>query len=118
MHMCADHWAKLKTAIKARGLGDTISEHGYEAAARTAEQLSTGKVTKKNFDALLAANNMITANAIDFAGLSLLVVKPDGTEHCPICTLSEHCERCAILMPGWIDHAADDAKAVYDKLAE
>lgn len=118
MRICADHWTKLKDAIKARGLGDTISEHGYEAAARTAEQLATGNVTRKNFDALLAANNMITANAIDFAGLSLLTVNPDGTEHCPICTLSTHCETCAAKVPGWIDYAADDAKAVYDKLGE
>lgn len=104
--MCDPCWVKLKDAIKARGLGEMVSEHGYHAVARIKDQAARG-ATKDNYDPLASAVGMIYSNAIEAGGIAILMDQPDGKELCPI---------CALKVPDWIEKAADGAKGMADRL--
>ena len=105
MQFCQPHWAALKKAIADRGLDHLQVHSGVEAAKLTESQMKGG-LTRENFEPLLAAHNMIVANALDAVGISLMRLKPDGSDPCPICELKAE---------EWIDKAADGVKRYYDR---
>jgi hypothetical protein len=107
MKLCQTHWDSLRAEIKSRGLGDFISANGTEAMQRVRDDLDGKKVTKENFDPLLAANNMIWSNAMqliaNIGGNPLVLMQekpPEHPEHdCPLCYLNwlseEHDKVCS-----------------------
>jgi hypothetical protein len=80
VQFCGRHWQALRQAIDARGLGHTVAANGRDAFARAAAELQ-GKAELADFDALMAAHNMIVAKVTERVGLSLFVTK----EICPVC---------------------------------
>jgi hypothetical protein len=85
MQFCTAHWNKLRAAIEQRGLTGLVATSGEQAAKQMVDQLEEKKVTKQNFDPLMAAHNMIFSRAMDMVGLALMVDDEDGTPRCPIC---------------------------------
>ena len=86
MKFCAKHWEALRTAITARGLGHTVAANGRDAFARSVAELE-GKADLSDFDALMAAHNLILARAMDVFGLWVLRPAEDGQDPCPACDL-------------------------------
>lgn len=111
MRMCADHWAKLKAALEARGLGDLMAKSQEDVQRRMEAAMVQGDPAK-SFEPLLGAHNAILANALDTVGMQLMEPNADGSERCPICFLKT-CPcgnpECAPKFERWIEHAADDA---------
>lgn len=117
MRMCADHWASLRAAIDAAGLGALVAENGEDATRRLAESSRNG-TTIDTFEPLLGAHNAILSNALALAGLQIMHPNEDGTERCPLCFLNQmhalHCKDSGCAGPEsnpfdeWIDNATED----------
>lgn len=103
MKICPKHWEQLKHAIKVRGLFDFVSASGSEMFERVLGDLQGEQTTRRNFDPLMACNNSLFANALQYGGLYLMMQQEDGTEYCPVCEANKHGQE------GWIDLAADSA---------
>jgi hypothetical protein len=101
MKFCQTHWDQLKQAVKAKGLFDLVSTDGKEVMQKVVGELEGAKPTLENFDPLLAANNLIWANAIKCGGLYLLGRDEKGNEYCPVCEADKHG------FPGWIEKAVE-----------
>lgn len=130
MKMCQSHWDKLRQAIKARGLNDFVPTTKAEVVANVAGFLMGRKETQQTFDPLMAANNMIFGNAIDFMsmiGANPMAMMQPPPEHpefsCPLCFLNwlsaEHDRTCTnpeckkpagMVFENWIGHAVDIAE--------
>lgn len=112
MKFCDEHWTQLRDAIKVRGLFDFVSGSGEEAVKNLVS--ASERPTKKNYDPLMSAHNMIIGNAINAGGAYLLGVNPDGPEghYCPVCEAEKHDYK------GWIDLAADGVKQYIETLPE
>lgn len=89
MKICADHWAKVREAIKARGLDHLGAKSGQEAMADAVTQLQGGET---QYDPLMDCNNMIWGRGLELGGLYLMGQKEDGSEYCPICEALAHME--------------------------
>lgn len=95
MKFCPEHWASLKAAIDARGLGSLVADSGKEAGENMISELDHG-VTIDNFDPLMAAHNQIWAGAMQSIKETYqqnpLMLMADDAEHpewaCPICALN------------------------------
>ncbi len=106
LRICQKHWDALKAAIKKRGLDHTIAQSGEAAVARLKEE-AEGKRDPQTFDALMACNNMIFAEALKRAGMSVFA----GEEpKCPICEALQQAELF------WIEGPADAALNEYETL--
>lgn len=114
MQLCADHWDKLREALKERGLDKYISANAEKAIEAVKEDRP---------DPLAAATFAIYGNALDFGGLDLLIPDAEGAEKCPICYLKQmaiaegacdcgnpECtpESRAAGFERWIQHAANE----------
>ena len=86
MRICQSHWEKLRAAIDARGMTPLVARTGREAMERAVEELD-GSATDATFDPLMAANNAISARALEHVGLFLLT-----GDYCPICEFCKHIE--------------------------
>lgn len=84
MRICQSHWTQLRDEITAQGLGDWVAPTGETAAAQLADQVRRGKITKVNYDPLMACHNMIAQRAVECLGV--LVLLPSF--ECPICYLN------------------------------
>ena len=94
MKFCEDHWNKLRAEIKNLGMGSLVAKSGEEIMAKQIEEL-TGSASKSTFDPLMAAHNLIFSQALQTAGLDLLVQNEDGTDRCPLCYLqTAHLAAC------------------------
>lgn len=132
MKFCQTHWDALKKAISVRGLMDFVADGGEECVRRQADQVhSGGRITKENYDPLMAAHWAIAGNAMELlnrngmTALALMVNDPEHPEReCPICYLnwlsSEHDRTCVEptctkpkgqTFDDWIDKAADGQAA-------
>lgn len=105
MKFCKDHWDKTRGAIALRGLDKLVAKDGATAAA----DLDAGRP-----DPLMYAHNAIVTNAVNAAGIGMMLAKDDGGEWCPICFLVENCrcgegDACRARWESWIDLAADEA---------
>lgn len=83
MQICKVHWEQLKHAIEERGLLDLVAPNGQAAVSRMQQELD-GTATDSNYDPLMAANNMISAQALKLGGLYLL------GDYCPLCEAVAH----------------------------
>lgn len=111
--MCADHWEKLKDAIKARGIYHLVKD-AKGVHAEVVEAVEKGENTSTP-DPLFAAHNMIVSNCLNVAGLEIMQPNADGSERCPLCYLLKNCpcgEEAACPFNTWIDRAADGALAL------
>lgn len=108
MNLCTTHWEALKGAIRARGLFHLVS-----TGKKLPEVLLEG-----NFEPLLGAAFLITVNALELVGTTLLLRDPaTGEAPCPLCFLNvEHAKEChdptcpaAEGFDDWVDRAADQA---------
>lgn len=103
MRFCKDHWDKLRTAIKNRGL-----DH---LGAKTTEQLHADMVdqlrgSQTDYDPLMDCYWMISNRAIEMGGLYMMTVKENGEHYCPVC---EAIEKGGQTEQYWIDGPADAA---------
>lgn len=80
MRMCEAHWAQLRSAIEARGLGHLVSANGRELASRFASALE-GEDELANYDPLMWAYLLIVEEATNWCGLSLYM----EDDLCPLC---------------------------------
>src|SRR5262245_18153164 len=84
MQICKTHWEQLQAAIKERGLWDLVAPNGQAAIYRMQQEIE-GAATNSNYDPLMAANNMISAQALRLGGLYLL-----SGDYCPLCEAVSH----------------------------
>jgi len=91
MKMCQSHWDKLKIAIDARGLDNLIAKN-EEAVVESMERELQGTSTTADFDPLMDAWYKIMHQIMQMSPnpLSLLCIKEDGTDYCPICEAYIH----------------------------
>lgn len=87
MRFCDAHWAKLRAAIKDRGL-----EH---LVAKTAEQVIESMKAdlqreERPYDPLMDCHWMIVNKALQVGGLYLMGKKEDGSDYCPVCEGISH----------------------------
>lgn len=87
--MCADHWLKLREGVKSRGLWHLVAKSGEDAHARLLEEID-GTAKVEGYDPLMAANIMITGEALKQGGLTLLVQDENGKERCPLCEVDKN----------------------------
>jgi hypothetical protein len=87
MKICETHWAELRAAVDAAGMGHMIAKSSQEAFDNIHMELAGGEPP---FDPLMACNWTITNNALASGGLYLMVNKEDGTEYCPVCEAQAH----------------------------
>ena len=118
MKFCSAHWAQLRTAIDARGLGALVADNGEKAASNLLSEVNAG-TTIDNFDPLMSAHNAIMANALDAAGgraYDLLT----GADECPLCYCNREDPANAVTRVNdydrWIDRAADGALTAWTEL--
>ena len=104
MKFCIPHWDLLKDKIKEIGLYDLVPTSGKEAVEKTIKSMENPSL--ENFDPLMTAHNMILGNAMEIAGLEVLVDNEGGTERCPLCFLKAD---------NWIEFAARDTKIMYEE---
>jgi len=107
MQICKKHWAELRKAIEVRGLSEFVSKTSEEAANKIQEEVKNGKrLTRDQFDPMIAANFALWNNCADVGGIGLLAI-----EGCPLCELIDNCE-CgkgdACEFRHWIDCAANE----------
>lgn len=110
MKFCAAHWAELRGAVEAAGLGDLIAKSTAELEARLRAHHSGNA---KAVDPLLMAHNMILNNAVRRVGISLMGNNADGTERCPLCFVIDGCictkgDQCEYRQ--WIAFATRDVR--------
>lgn len=115
--MCQPHWDELRQAIDDRGLSHLIAQGGERAARNLVDEAQNG-LSIKNFDPLMAAHNAIWGNALDLAGLAVMVPNDDGSDRCPYCYILAEAPKhdAAGRFDDWITRAADGAKAQYEAL--
>lgn len=123
MKFCPDHWAALKAAIDARGMGDLVAPDAETAHAQMVSSLKEGVTTPVNFDPLMSAHWAIVSNVMTVTGLAVLYAGEDGEERCPLCFMAEghkaHCQdpTCTIEnYDNWIERAADDSLAAWQEI--
>jgi hypothetical protein len=90
MKMCPLHWERLKELIRSKGLWDFVSSSGEEACQRMRDELDGKSVTKKTFDPLIGAHNMIVNAALEMGGIYVIGVDEEGNDYCPICEAEKH----------------------------
>jgi hypothetical protein len=103
MKICETHWAKLRQALKDRGIDHLGAKTGEEAFQNITDQLDG---TKTEYDPLMDCNMMIWSAGIEMGGLYLMDKKEDGSSHCPICEAVQN--DCGD-EKYWIDGPADAA---------
>lgn len=112
MKMCKVHWDELREKIRERGLYGLVATSGEQAVAQLVDGLENGP-KKTNFDPLMAAHNQLVSNAVNVAGLALMMMNEDGTERCPVCYLVEKCpcgKGADCPFTTWLTKAADGAR--------
>jgi hypothetical protein len=113
MRMCQPHWEKLKQKIEERGISRLVSKSGEVVAGKIAKEIESGAGTKETFDPLMSAHNAIVSNAMDTAGLEIMMPNEDGSDRCPICFLQQSCKcgapDCKERYEQWVEFAARDA---------
>jgi len=82
MKICQPHWDELRQKIKAAGLFDLVSTQA-EVMERVVGELEGKPTTLKNFDPLMAANNMLWGNALQVGGLYLMGTDEKGNKPLP-----------------------------------
>lgn len=105
VRFCADHWERLKDAVRQAGLWSLVAENGEQGARNIQSQLSEG-LTVDNFDPLIMAHNAIFGYALEMTQAQYdqnpQMFMADSAEHpewaCPICALNwchdEHIRLC------------------------
>jgi hypothetical protein len=104
LKFCETHWETLRRVIRERGLEHLVSQSGQEIGAKVAREIERKSKTF-DFDPLMAAHNMIAANALRCGGLYLL-----AGDYCPLCEL----DKADVQQDAedWIRFAADGALRV------
>jgi hypothetical protein len=102
MKICETHWAKLRQAIRDRGLYHLVAKSG-EAAADNIKAEAQG--LPHDYDPLMDCNMMIMSAGLKDGGLRLLTPKEDGSHYCPVCEAEAH----GVPVGDWINGPADCA---------
>lgn len=121
MKFCQSHWDMLRAEIARVGLDKFGAKSGEQAIEMLKKQLEAPSVSQREasstFDPLMNAHWAIVNNCLPYLGLQLFAAKEDGTEHCPLCMITEdHAKRCTITncdvdkshWDDWIVRAVDD----------
>lgn len=119
MKFCQAHWDDLKTKIEAAGLGRFVAKSGEAVMNKLVDDLQGAGDAAANFEPLMGAHNAILSNALNVAGLAVMVQNDDGSDRCPICFLIDNCpcgrgEECPFRT--WPQRAVDDQVAEAKRL--
>jgi hypothetical protein len=86
MKFCDKHWADLREAIKANGLGERVSATGAELKERL-----ENVPDPTDSDPLFGTFLMIAAHSVEVCGAEAMMNNADGSDRCVLCWIPTVC---------------------------